>query len=203
MVRSTAIEIIARYLSLNAGRVSALAQRAAEAGELPKACGRSVPDLAPIGLATLLLCSICDRGLGNAAASVREFAALATESGATLIDLIEGLMSGVVAASGIHSVILQLEPAAVSIITDAGRFHYGPEREQATAAHIITVPGTALRAIVNEFRDVNAAIDRAPIRAAAAALDRATAPARAAASAFEKITAPARAAIAACKKESK
>jgi len=105
MVRSTATEIIARRLSLNSGRCAALAQRAAEAGELPKACGRSVPDLAPIGLAKLLLCAICDRGLGNAGASVREFAALSTEGDATLLDLIEGLMSGVVAASGIHSVI--------------------------------------------------------------------------------------------------
>jgi hypothetical protein len=110
MVRSTAIEIIARHLNLNAGRVAALSQRAAEAGELPKACGRSVPDLAPIGLAKLLLCAIADRGLGNAATSVREFAALATEGGAKLIDLLEGFMSGGVSAAGLHSAIVQVFP---------------------------------------------------------------------------------------------
>lgn len=190
MVRSTAIEIIARHLNLNAGRVSALSQRAAEAGELPKAVGRSVPDLAPIGLAKLLLCAICDRGLGNAATSVREFAALRDDSGATLLDLIEGLMSGVVAASGIHSVILQLEPASATIVTSASRLHYGPEREQAAAAHVITVPGTALRAIVNEFRRVNASV-----AAPNAALDKATAPARAVATMADRITTPARAAL--------
>jgi len=195
MVRSTAIEIIARHLHLNAGRLAALAQRAAEAGELPKACGRAVPDLAPTGLAKLLLCSICDRGLGNAATSVREFAALRNDGGATLLDLIEGLMSSVVAASGIHSVILQLEPASATVVTSASRLHYGAPRDHSTAAPIITVPGDALRAIVSELRDVTAAMDRVPIRAATAALDKATAPARAVASAFEKITAPARAAI--------
>ncbi len=61
MVRSTAIEIIARHLHLNAGRLAALAQRAAEAGELPRECGRSVPDLSPAGLGKLLLCAVADR----------------------------------------------------------------------------------------------------------------------------------------------
>jgi hypothetical protein len=89
MVRSTAIEIISRRLNLNAGRLAALAQRASEAGELPKACGRSVPQLRPLDLAKLLLCAVADRGLGNASTSVREFAALRTDGGAALIDLLK------------------------------------------------------------------------------------------------------------------
>jgi hypothetical protein len=48
--------------------------------------------------------------------------------------------------------ILQLEPAAATIVTNANRLHYGPERERAVASHIVTVPGDTLRAIIAEFR---------------------------------------------------
>jgi hypothetical protein len=178
MVRSTAIEIIARRLAINAGRVAALAQRAAEAGELPKACGRDVPELSALDLAKLLLCAICDRGLGNAAASVREFAALRNDGGATFLDLIEGLMSGAVAANGIHSVILQLEPASATIVTSADRLHYGPERSHDSAARVITIPGSALRAIIDELRGNTT--NQAPRRATAATLISATAHVKAA-----------------------
>ncbi|MDR6304928.1 hypothetical protein GGQ85_002644 [Nitrobacter vulgaris] len=178
MVRSNAIEIIARHLSLNAGRLAALAQRAAEAGELPRACGRAVPDLSPAGLAKLLLCAIADRGLGNAATSVREFAALRNEGGTTLLDLIEGLMSGAVSVAGVHSLIAQLDPAAVTVVTDGGRLSYGPEREQSAASRIITVPGAALRAIIAEFR--GNALHPAPPLASVAARISATAHTKAA-----------------------
>lgn len=161
MTRSKAIKVIARHLNLNRGRVAALAQRAAEAGELPKAHGRSVPDLSPSGLAKLLICAIADRGLGGAAASVREFAALRSEGGATLIDLFEGLIVGAVSVDGVHSLIIQLEPAAVTVITSASRLHYGAQREQSAAARVVTIPGSAIRAIVAEFR-----ADAVPARAA-------------------------------------
>jgi hypothetical protein len=174
MVRSTAIEIIARRLALNAGRVAALAQRAAEAGELPKAVGRSVPDLAPIGLARLLICAICDRGLGNAATSVREFAALATEGGAKLIDLLEGLMSGGVSAAGLHSAIVQVFPEpSVTVVLHDSRLQFGPERSQDGASHTIVIQGDALRAIIDEFR--GNALHPAPPRATPAFVFSATA----------------------------
>jgi hypothetical protein len=153
MVRSTAIEIIARHLSINSGRLAALSQRAAEVGELPKACGRSVPDLAPIGLAKLLLCAICDRGLGNAATSVREYGALATESGAKLIDLLEGLMSGGVSASGLHSAIVQIFPApSATVVLHDSRLQFGPERSHDGVSHTIVIQGDTLRAIIDELR---------------------------------------------------
>lgn len=152
MTRSKAIEVIARHLGMNAGRVAALAQRVAEAGELPKAVGRAVPDLSPSGLAKLLICAIADRGLGNAASSVREFAALRSDGGATLLDLLEAWFAGTVAVDGIHSVIAQLEPAAVTVVTGVGRLHYGAPREQGAATHVVTIPGSAIRAIVAEFR---------------------------------------------------
>jgi hypothetical protein len=155
MVRSTAIEIISRRLSLNSGRVSALAQRAAEAGELPKAYGRSVPDLAPIGLAKLLLCAICDRGLGNAASSVREYSALTTEGGAKLIDLLEGLMSGGVSAAGLHSAIVQVFPEpSVTVVLHDSRLQFGPERTVDGASRTIVVQGAALRAIISDLRGI-------------------------------------------------
>lgn len=154
MVRSAAIEVIARHLGLNSGRLSALAQRLAEAGELPKGCGRSVPALSPSSLAKILLCAIADRGLGNAAASVREFAALRSDNGATLLDLLEGWISGALAVSEAHSVIAQLSPGAVTIVTPAGRLHYGPPREHGVAVHLIVVSGAQLRSIISELRGV-------------------------------------------------
>lgn len=163
MTRSKAIEVLARRLNLNAGRVAALAQRAAEAGELPKARGRAVPDLRALDSAKLLLCAIADRGLGNAAASVREFAALRTASGAVLTDLIEGWMSGSVSVDGLHSAIVRLDPASVTVVTDSIRLHYGAERERVAATRVVTVPGAAIRAIVAEFRG------DAPTRAASMA----------------------------------
>jgi hypothetical protein len=153
MVRSTAIEIIARHLAINAGRVAALAQRAAEAGELPRACGRNVPDLAPIGLAKLLLCAIADRGLGNAATSVREYADLTTEGGTKLIDLLEIWMSGGASTPGLHSLIAQIfpEPSVTVVLTDS-RLQFGPERTVDGASRTIVVQGDALRAIISELR---------------------------------------------------
>lgn len=152
MNRSRAVAIIARHLDLNAGRVSALAQRLAEAGEIPKACGRSVPALSPASLAKILICAIADRGLGNAANATAEFAALRSEGGATLLDLLEGWMSGAVSASGVHSLIAQLNPPSVSVVTAAGRLGYGPERDHTAASRIVTVPGSALRLIIDELR---------------------------------------------------
>jgi hypothetical protein len=151
MVRSAAIEIIARRLNLNAGRLAALAQRAAEAGEIPMACGRSVPDLSPVGLGKLLLCAVADRGLGKAAASVREFAALRNEGGSVLIDLLEAWAGGTVSVSSVHSLIVQLRPPGVTVVTRSNSRHYGAPRDHTAAVRIVTVPGDALRAIVAEL----------------------------------------------------
>jgi hypothetical protein len=152
MNKSDAARIISRRLNLNLGRINALLVAASDAGVLPKARGRDVPRLSSLELAYVLLACLADRGIGVAGQSVREFAELRTESGAALIDLMESWVADTVSLSGLHSAIVQLQPAAVSIITDVGRLSYGPEREQATAAHVITVPGDALRAIIQEFR---------------------------------------------------
>ena len=92
-----------------------------------------MPDLAPIGLAKLLLCAICDRSPGNAATSVREFAALRIDSGATLVDLLESWLAGTVSMFGVHSLLIQLIPASVTVVTHADGLRYGPERSRCVA----------------------------------------------------------------------
>jgi hypothetical protein len=100
----------------------------------------------------LLLCAVADRGLGKAAASVREFAALRNEGGSVLIDLLEGWVSGAVSTSGLHSLIIQLRRPGVTVVTSAHSRHYGAPRDHTAAVRIVTVPGDALRAIVAELQ---------------------------------------------------
>jgi hypothetical protein len=152
MNKSDAARIISRRLNLNLGRTNALLVAASDAGVLPKATGRDVPQLSSLKLAHVLLACIGDRGIGIAGRSVREFAALSTPSGAVLVDLVSGWISGSVPLSGVHSLIAQLSPASVTVVTAAGRLHYGPERSQDSASRVVVVPGSALRAIVAEFR---------------------------------------------------
>jgi hypothetical protein len=152
MNKSDAARIISRRLNLNLGRINALLVAASDAGVLPKASGRGVPQLSSLQLAYVLLACIADKGIGVAGQSVRGFAALSTTSGAVLVDLVSAWMSGDVPVSGVHSLIAQLSPASVTVITTAGRLHYGPERSQDSASRVVVVPGSALRAIISELR---------------------------------------------------
>jgi hypothetical protein len=117
MNKSSAARIISRRLNINLGRSNALLVAASGSGVLPKARGRDVPWLSSLELAHVLLACIADGGIGVAGQSVREFAALRRASGA-----------GDVPMSGVHSLIAQLEPAAITIGTSSGRLHYDPER---------------------------------------------------------------------------
>ncbi len=47
-------------------------------------------------------------------------------------------MSGAVTTESLHSMIVQLEPAAVTVVNSAGRLHYGPERSRDIAARVGT-----------------------------------------------------------------
>jgi hypothetical protein len=134
------------------GPTCRVSKRPAEAGELPRACGRAVPDLSPACIGKLLLRAIADGVSGRPPRVFREFAALATESGAKLIDLLKGWISGNVSACGLHFISVQLRPAGVTIVNCARRLHYGDEHSHDGAARIIVVPGSALRAIVAELR---------------------------------------------------
>ncbi|MBN8977219.1 MAG: hypothetical protein J0I08_12130 [Rhizobiales bacterium] len=156
MVRSTAIEVLARRLGLNVGRVAALAQRAAESGALPKARGRDVPDLGPLDLARLLLCAVADRGLGSVPQSVRAYSSLAANNGAILVDVVEGWIRGTVPISGVGHLVVQIEPEPAATIMSHGgaHFDFGPERSRGAAARTVIVPGESLSAICHEFRGV-------------------------------------------------
>jgi hypothetical protein len=153
MIRSEAIEKIVRRLNLNSGRVAALAQRCAESGLLPKANGRDIPDLGSLELARLFLAAVCDRGLGNAAATLAEFSKLTTENGVVLIDVLEALFAGRIAATGIRQAIFQLKPAGAVLIGEHHlRFGAAPSTDGA-ARHVI-IPGNALAAIALEFQNL-------------------------------------------------
>jgi hypothetical protein len=157
MVRSRAIEVLARRLGLNVGRVAALAQRAAEGGALPKASGRDVPELGPLHLARLLLCAIADRGLGSAPQSVAGYSALTAANGAVLIDIVEGWIRGTVPVSGVGHLVIQIEPEPAATIISHGGDHldFGPERSRDAAARTVIVPGQSLSTICHEFRGAN------------------------------------------------
>jgi hypothetical protein len=153
MIRSEAVETIVRRLGLNAGRVAALAQRCADAGLLPRAQGRDVPDLGALELARLLLAATCDCGVGRAAATVTEFSALQTEQGVNLLDVLEGLIAGRIAATSIRSAVFQLKPAGAVLISEHHlRFGAAPSTDGA-ARHVI-IPGNALAAITLELQNL-------------------------------------------------
>jgi hypothetical protein len=153
MIRSHAVEIIVRRLNLNAGRVAALSQRVAEAGLLPKANGRDIPDLGALELARLFLAAVVDRGLGSAAKSVTEFSALQTEQGVVLLDVLEGLIAGRIAATGIRQAIFQIQPACAVLIGES-HLRFGAEPSTDGAARHVIVPGYTLAAIVLEFQNL-------------------------------------------------
>jgi hypothetical protein len=151
MIRSTAVEIISRRLGLPAGRSTGLAQRAAEAGFLPRANGRDIPDLGALELAKLFLGVTCDRGLGGVGRAVSEFATLRTEQGVALIDVLEGLFAGRVAATAIRQLIIQLKPAGAALISEH-HLKFGASLSNDGAAKHVIVPGDALAAIALEFQ---------------------------------------------------
>lgn len=153
MIRSEAVAVIVRRLNLNSGRVAALAQRTAEAGLLPRANGRDVPDLGSLEFSRLLLAAVCDRGLGNAPSSVREFESLRTDRGVVLGDVLEGIISGRVDVTGIvnQHLIIQLQPAGATIVSGGIHLRFGAPHSEGAAKQIV-VPGNQLATIAAEFR---------------------------------------------------
>jgi hypothetical protein len=151
MRKSEACGAVARRLNLSLSRVEALVQRVSEAGLLPVARGSDRPDLGSLELARLLLAAIVDNGLGNAPRSVQEVSALRTESGVVLLDVLEGLIAGRIAATGIRSAIFQLKPAGVTLLSES-HLRFGAAQSNDGAAKHIIIPGDALAAIVLEFQ---------------------------------------------------
>jgi hypothetical protein len=174
MRKSEACAVAARRLGLSLSRVEALVQRASEAGLLPMARGSDRPDLGSLELSRLFLAAVCDRGLGNAAATVREFESLRTDNGIALGDVLDGIISGRVEIAGIvhQSLILQLQPAGATIVSGGHHLRFGAPHADGAAKQTI-VPGAAFAAIALEFRgaDEHAADEQTAVAKLAAALN--------------------------------
>jgi hypothetical protein len=151
MLKSNACEAVSRRLGLPPGRVGHLVQRASEGGLLPSARGSSRPDLGSLELARLFLAVTCDAGLGKTAQTVREFSALSTDQGVNLLDVLEGLFAGRVAATSIRSAIFQIEPA-VCVLIGEHHLQFGGALAAGGAATHTIIPGDTLAAIALEFR---------------------------------------------------
>ncbi|MET4722037.1 hypothetical protein ABIF63_006143 [Bradyrhizobium japonicum] len=149
MRKRRATQVVARRLGLNVNRVAALVQRVSEAGLLPVTSGSTRPDLSHRQLGLLVIAAVADRGLGNAPATTREFAALESDS-LRLDDWIESLVVGHVNAEPILSVVFQLEPAAVTVLTSARQLEFGNPAHGATT-RVTAISGEALRAIIQDF----------------------------------------------------
>jgi hypothetical protein len=149
--KSDASRILARRLGLSLGRANALLVAASDAGMLPKARGRDVPRLSALDLAHVLIACICDRGIGVAGQSVREFAALQSAEGAVLGDLVEGMIAGHVPVAGLQSFVVQLEPAGVSVATAGHHFRFGADHAGGAAKQVV-IRGNDLAAAILEMR---------------------------------------------------
>jgi hypothetical protein len=167
MNKSDAARILARRLDLNIGRVNALLVAASDAGVLPKARGRDVPRLSALDLAHILIACVCDRGIGVAGQSVREFAALRSAEGLVLIDLLEGWISGHVPVAGLQSVIVQIDPPGVSVSTGAHHFRFGAEHAGGAAKQVV-IRGADLAAAILEMQGMH--IEKADEQVAVAKL---------------------------------
>jgi hypothetical protein len=115
--------------------------------------GSDRPDLGSLELSRLFLAAVCDRGLGNAAATVREFESLRTDSGIALGDVLDGIISARVSVTGIvhQALILQLQPAGATIVSGGHHLRFGAPHAEGAAKQIV-VPGSQLAAIALEFR---------------------------------------------------
>jgi hypothetical protein len=151
MNKSEAVRIISRRLNLNMGRANALLVAASDAGVLPKARGRDVPSLSSLELARIIIAIIADRGIGVAGRSVSEFAALQTPEGAVLGDLLEGMIAGHVPVAGLQSMVVQLDPAGVSLTTAGAHFRFGADHAGGAARQVL-VRGDDLAAAILEMR---------------------------------------------------
>jgi hypothetical protein len=154
MTKSEAARIISRRLNINAGRASALLVSASDAGVLPKGSGKSHPDLSPLEQALLCLAIIADRGIGVAGISAREFGALQSAEGLVLVDLVEAWISGRASVAGLQSIVIQLEPAGVSVSTGAHHFRFGAESVGGAAKQVV-IRGADLAAAILEMQGLD------------------------------------------------
>ncbi|WP_131798276.1 hypothetical protein [Devosia elaeis] len=113
-----------------------------------------MPDLTTADLVNVFLAIAADRGLGVAAAGVREFGGLTDDTGTTLHGALTDLFGhGPALAGAVNgSLILRLDPASVAL-TAGGHFRrFGPEPPPGAAGKHVVVPGQTLAAIGLELQ---------------------------------------------------
>jgi hypothetical protein len=154
--KSTIAAALSTRLGLNRGRVNALLVAASDAGVLPKARGRDVPTPSHAEAAYATLAAICDRGIGRAGISAKEFGALQSTEGLVLVDLVEAWISGRASVAGLQSIVIQLEPAGVSVTTAGTHMRFGADHAGGAAKQVV-IRGADLAAAILEMHGLDPA----------------------------------------------
>ncbi|WHA40571.1 hypothetical protein [Agrobacterium larrymoorei] len=161
MRKAAACLALSKTLGIGLGRVTSLAQRASDAGVLPKAVGRTYPPLSADQMARLLIAVLADNGLGTVGESVDKFSRIhSSELCLSLVDAIAAAFDGGRTnpfAPIIKSIVLRndLENPGVDILADVGGHgvHAVFGATQTTGAvKQALVAGTAFEALAREWR---------------------------------------------------
>lgn len=161
MRKAAACLALSKTLGIGLGRVTSLAQRASDAGVLPKAVGRTYPPLSADQMARLLIAVLADNGLGTVSESVDKFARI--HSPALCMSLVEAIAAAFDGgrtnpfAPVIKSIVLRndLKNPGVDILADVGGHgvHAVFGAMQATGAvKQALVAGPAFQALAKEWR---------------------------------------------------
>ncbi|GAK70283.1 hypothetical protein RRU01S_10_01220 [Agrobacterium rubi TR3 = NBRC 13261] len=161
MRKAAACFALSKTLGIGLGRVTSLAQRASDAGVLPKAAGRTYPPLSADQMARLLIAVLADNGLGTVGESVEKFARIhSSELCLSLVEAIAAAFDGGRTnpfAPVIKSMVLRndLENPGVDILADVGGHgvHAVFGATQTTGAvKQSLVSGSAFEALAREWR---------------------------------------------------
>ncbi|MCP2154925.1 UNVERIFIED_ORG: hypothetical protein J2S29_001259 [Rhizobium sp. SLBN-170] len=161
MRKAAACFAISKTLGIGLGRVTSLAQRAADAGVLPKAVGRTYPPLSADQMARLLIAVLADNGLGSVGESVDKFARI--HSPALCMSLVEAIAAAFDGgrtnpfAPVIKSIVLRndLENPGVDILADVcgqGVHAVFGATQTTGAVKQALVAGPAFEALAKEWR---------------------------------------------------
>jgi hypothetical protein len=147
MKKSPACRAVAARLGVDQRRVVRLVQDLTEAGLVPSGYRRH--DLSHRELARILIAAVADRGLHYAAQAVAEFAALES-SGLRFDDWLESAIASRVNVEPIVSLVFQIEPPAVSVLTDSAQLDFG-ERADVATTKVVAISGEAFRDVIEDF----------------------------------------------------
>jgi len=159
--KAAACLAISKYLGIGLGRVTSLAQRASDAGVLPKAVGRAYPPLTADQMAQLLIAILADNGLGSVGQSVETFSRIhSSDLSMNLLEAIAAAFDGgqtIPFAPVIRSLVLRNDlanPGADLLVdVDGNGIHavFGSQ-QSAGAVKQSVLSGRAFEALAREWR---------------------------------------------------